>query len=236
MLLLGIDTSTRRVGVVLANEHGLIGRVEIGGCDASARPRHAEALAPAIRYLCRECGVSLDHVSAVAVGIGPGMFTGLRVGVTTAKVLAQSLRVPVIPIASLDLLAYPFRYSHGLIVAAIDARRHEIYYAIYRPVPGGVQRESDYEIGSPDDLAGEIEARGEEALLCGDGVRHHASVFAELDRVELAGPAHAAPSLSALAELAVARFEREQFQPASEIVPMYLRRSDAEIAWEQKAV
>jgi tRNA threonylcarbamoyladenosine biosynthesis protein TsaB len=236
MLLLGIDTATRRVGAVLASEHGLMGRVEIGGCDTNARPRHAEALAPAIKYLCRECDVSTDHLSAIAVGIGPGMFTGLRVGVTTAKVLAQSLRIPVIPIPSLDLLAYPLRYSHGLIVAAIDARRHEVYYAIYRPVPGGVQRESDYEIGSPDDLAGEIEARGEEALLCGDGVQHHASLFAELDRVELAGSAHAAPSLSALAELALARYEREEFRSPSEIVPMYLRRSDAEIAWEQRGL
>lgn len=235
MLLLGIDTATRRVGVVLANEHGLLGRVELGGADARARPRHAEALAPAIKYICAECDVSLDHLSAVAVGIGPGMFTGLRVGVTTAKVLAQSLRIPVIPIPSLDLLAYPLRYSRGLIVAAIDARRHEIYYAIYRSVPGGVQRESGYELGSLDDVAGEIEARGEEALLCGDGVQRHAQLFSGLDRVELAGPAHAAPSLSALAELAVARYEREQFQPASEIVPMYLRRSDAEIAWEQRS-
>ena len=68
------------------------------------------------------------------------MFTGLRVGVTTAKVLALALRIPVIPIPSLDLLAYPLRHSRSLVVPAIDARRHEVYYAIYRPVPGGVQR------------------------------------------------------------------------------------------------
>lgn len=235
MLLLGIDTSTRRVGVVLANEHGLLGKLEIGGADTSARPRHAEALAPAIRYLCGECRVSLRHVSAIAVGIGPGMFTGLRVGVTTAKVLAQSLRIPVIPLPSLDLLAYPLRHFHGLVVPALDARRHEVYYAIYRPVPGGVQRDSGYELGSPDDLAGELAARGEEALLCGDGVLRDIAMFSDLDRVELAGPAHAAPSLSALAELAVAHYEREEFQPPSEIVPLYLRRSDAEINWEQRS-
>ena len=106
------------------------------------------------------------------------MFTGLRVGVTTAKVLAQALRIPVIPIPSLDLLAYPLRHSRTLVVPAIDARRNELYYAIYRPVPGGVQRVSEYELGTPEDLAGELEARGEEALLCGDGALRFAAVFA----------------------------------------------------------
>ncbi|MDQ1435390.1 MAG: tRNA threonylcarbamoyladenosine biosynthesis protein TsaB [Actinomycetota bacterium] len=236
MLLLGLDTATRRVGVVLANEHGLIGRVELGGTADTTAPRHAETLAPAIAWCCERCGVELAQVSAVAVGIGPGMFTGLRVGVTTAKVLAQSLRVPVIPIPSLDLLAYPLRYARRLVVATIDARRHELYWAIYRSVPGGVQRVSEYELGSPDDLVAELEALGEDALVCGDGSWRFAEAFAPLgSRVELAGPAHAAPSLSALVELAQSRFVREDFCAPSEVLPLYLRQSDAELAWDRKA-
>jgi tRNA threonylcarbamoyladenosine biosynthesis protein TsaB len=237
VLILGIDTATRRVGVVLANEHGLLGRVELGGTADTTPPRHAETLAPAIAWCCERSGVELTHVSAVAVGIGPGMFTGLRVGVTTAKVLAQTLRVPVIPVPSLDLLAYPLRYARRLVVATIDARRHEVYWAIYRQVPGGVQRVSDYELGTPDDLVAELEARGEDALVCGDGSLRFADAFAPLGRrVELAGPAHASPSLSALAELALARYEREDFSVAADVLPMYLRRSDAELAWDRKGI
>jgi tRNA threonylcarbamoyladenosine biosynthesis protein TsaB len=165
------------------------------------------------------------------------MFTGLRVGVTTAKVLAQTLRVPVIPIPSLDLLAYPLRYARRLVVATIDARRNELYWAIYRQVPGGVQRESEYELGSPDDLVGELEARGEDALVCGDGSLRFSEAFAPLGRrVELAGSAHASPSLSALAELARSRYEREEFCTPAEVRPMYLRRSDAELAWDRKGL
>ena len=147
----------------------MLARVELGGHADTGPPRHAERLAPAIEYCCEQIGASLDHVSAIAVGIGPGMFTGLRVGVTTAKVLAQALRIPMIPVPSLDLLAYPLRHAHALVVPAIDARRNELYYALYRAVPGGVQRASEYEVGTPDDLVAELEARGEEALLCGDG-------------------------------------------------------------------
>lgn len=234
MWLLGMDTATRRVGVVLASEHGIAARVELGGSGDDGPPRHAEALAPAVEYCCAQSGVSVSSISAIAVGIGPGMFTGLRVGVTTAKVLAQSLRVPVVPIPSLDLLAYPLRHSRALVVATIDARRHELYYAIYRPVPGGLQRESEYELGTPADLVAELEARGTDALMCGDGVLRFPEAFAELDRVEIAGPAHAAPDLAALAELAAARYQREEFCQPDEVLPMYLRKSDAEIAWDRK--
>ena len=234
MLLLGIETATRRVGVVLASEEGIRGRVELGGHGDDGPPRHAERLVPAIRYCCDQTDTALDHVSAIAVGVGPGMFTGLRVGVTTAKVLAQALRVPMIPIPSLDLLAYPLRHAHGLVVPAIDARRNELYYALYRTVPGGVQRASDYEMGTPDDLVAELEARGEEALLCGDGALRFASVFGEVKRTELAGLGHAAPSLSALAELAIARYQREDFCAPDDVLPLYLRKSDAELAWDRK--
>jgi tRNA threonylcarbamoyladenosine biosynthesis protein TsaB len=235
MLLLGIDTSTRRVGVVVANEYGMLGRVELGGTSPHEQPRHAENLAPAIAWCCEQCKVKVSQLSAVAVGTGPGMFTGLRVGVTTAKVLAQSLRVPVIPIPSLDLLAYPLRYVHTHVVATIDARRHELYWAIYRPLPGGVQRDSEYEIGAPDELVAELEARGHFAMLCGDGVLRFPEVFAGLGRrVTIAGAAHSSPSLTALAELAIARYEREEFCPPSQVAPLYLRQSDAEIEWQRK--
>jgi len=237
MLILGIDTATRRVGVVLANESGMLARVEVGGVLQDQPPRHAETLAPAIKWCCEQAGGTPSQLSAVAVGIGPGMFTGLRVGVTTAKVLAQTLRVPVIPVPSLDLLAYPLRHAHGLVVATIDARRHELYWAIYRPSPGGVQRESEYELGTPEELVNELEARGQDALVCGDGVLRFQSAFDGLGRrIVVAGPAHASPSLAALAELAVARYEREEFCAPGEVLPMYLRQSDAEINWEQRAV
>ena len=87
------------------------------------------------------------------------------------------MRVPMIGVSSLDLLAFPMRFSPRLIVAAIDARRGEIFYSFYRQVPGGVQRISDHAIGSPDDLASELLATGEEALLVGDGAHRYREDF-----------------------------------------------------------
>lgn len=236
MHLLAIDTATRRVGLAIGSESGILGSVELGGGGSGCRPRHAEQVAPAIEYLCAETRIPLSQVSAIAVGVGPGMFTGLRVGVTTAKVLAQALRIPVIPIPSLDLIAYPLRHASVLVVPVVDARRHEVYYAMYRPVPGGLQRVSEYELGRAEDVAGELQSRREEAIVAGDGAERFGAVFSDLDRVELAGSSYTAPSLAALVEIAAGCYEREQFVTAAEVTPMYLRRSDAEISLGQRVV
>jgi tRNA threonylcarbamoyladenosine biosynthesis protein TsaB len=155
----------------------------------------------------------------------------MRVGVTTAKVMAQALRIPVVPIVSLDLVAYPLRHTHRAIVAVLDARRREVFRATYRPVPGGVQRVSDYAVGAPADLVAELAASGDEVLLAGDGVAAHAEELGALDHAELAGPEFAAPSTAALVALAAAHYEREEFSTPWEVEPLYLRESDAELSW-----
>jgi tRNA threonylcarbamoyladenosine biosynthesis protein TsaB len=228
MLLLAIDTSTPRVAVAI----GEAGRVR-GEIDLAGRRRHAEQLAPAIAYLCEQSRVEFDQLAAVAVGVGPGLFTGLRVGVTTAKIMAQALRIPVVPVPSLDLVAFPLRYSRRLLAVVVDARRHEVYSARYRPVPGGVQRVSDYTVGPADDLVAELAASGDDVLLAGDGIDANRDAFAALDRVEHAGPDFEAPSARALVELASGRVEREEFVSPHEVRPLYLRASDAELAWGQ---
>jgi tRNA threonylcarbamoyladenosine biosynthesis protein TsaB len=236
VLLLAIDTSTRRVGVALGSQSGVVGAIELGGAAGDVTPRHAEELAPAIAHLTSATRVELQQLSAIAVAIGPGMFTGLRVGVTTAKVMAQALRIPVVPVPSLDLVAYPLRHAAGrVIVPALDARRNELYYARYRAVPGGLQRESAYELASPDDLLGEIDAAGESVVVAGDGALRFRDQFERHELCEVAGPSFAAPSLAALVELASIRFEREDFAAPADVVPMYLRRSDAEIAHDRRS-
>src|SRR5947209_8788542 len=118
VLILGIESATPQVGCAIGGHEGVL-----ASFHAARRRRHVEALVPAIAFTARQAGVSLDELGAVAVDLGPGLFSGLRVGVTTAKMLAQTLRLPVIGVSSLDLLAFPVRYSNRLIVAAIDARR-----------------------------------------------------------------------------------------------------------------
>jgi tRNA threonylcarbamoyladenosine biosynthesis protein TsaB len=231
MRVLAIDTATPRVSVAVGRDGEVVGEVSLAGGR-----RHAEQLAPAIQYLCAEVDAALEQLAVLAVGLGPGLFTGLRVGVTTARVMAQTLRIPVVGVPTLDLIAYPLRHASRTVVSVVDARRDEVFFACYQPVPGGVQRMGEYEVTTPDGLAGELAARGEDFLLAGDGALRYAEQLGRLDRVELAGPGAAAPSAGALAELATARYEREEFSPPNDVHPLYLRRSDAEIEWDRKGL
>ena len=137
----------------------------------------------------------------------------------------------MIGVASLDLLAFPVRFTPKLIVAAIDARRGELYYAFYRQVPGGIQRLGERRVGTPDDVASELLASGEEILLVGDGAHRYHEAFEGLAKVELADIGLAYPSASSLVQLAHAQALREQFERATDVEPLYLRKPDAEINW-----
>src|SRR6266496_3310931 len=164
MLVLGIETSTSQTAVALGTEKGIV-----AGTQLSTGKANHEVVVPNVRHLFQWSETSLQSLAGIAVGLGPGLFTGMRVGIATAKTLAQVLGVPIAGLASLDVVAFSVRYSRRLVCATIDAKRRELFYAFYRPVPGGVTRETEFEVGSPSRLAADLEARPEDVLLVGSG-------------------------------------------------------------------
>jgi tRNA threonylcarbamoyladenosine biosynthesis protein TsaB len=224
-----VESATTQVGCAIGGVEGVLASF----CCNRGR-RHAETLTPAIRFVCEQARVEMREISAVAVDIGPGLFTGLRVGIATAKAVAQALRVPMLGISSLDLLAFPVRWSNRVIVPVIDARRGEVFTAFYRQVPGGVQRLSSPALMTPDDLASELLARPEDHLLVGDGALRYAATLTSVGDVEIGTPGDAYPSAASLVELAHPRAIREEFVQPWELEPLYLRRSDAEINWDRR--
>ena len=227
VIILGIETATMQVGCAVGGVEGVF-----ASFHAARGRRHAETLAPAIEFVCHQAQIELSQISAVAVDIGPGLFTGLRVGVATAKAMAFALRVPMISLTSLDLLAFPVRHTRRLIVAVVDARRGEVFSACYRHVPGGVQRVTEPVVSTPEDLAADLLAQGEECLAVGDGALRYAPLFDEVTHVTLGTSGSAFPSASSLVELAHPRAIREEFVQPWEIQPLYLRKADAEVNFE----
>ncbi len=139
-VVLAVESATDAAGVALADEGGLLAELRVG-----RGRRHAETIAPGIDTVCRLAGVTLRDVDAVAVDVGPGLFTGLRVGIATVKGIASALALPVVPVTSLDVLAAavaaacPGTGAPRSVVAVVDARRGEVFWSRYRlpAVPGG---------------------------------------------------------------------------------------------------
>ena len=226
MLILGIESAGTQVGCAVGGHEGVLASAHSG-----RGRRHAEALAPQIDFVRRQAGIEISEIAAVAVDVGPGLFTGLRVGIATAVARAYGLGVPMIPVPSLDLMAFPARWSNRLIVVALDARRGELFTALFRKVPGGVQRVRDAAVRTPQELSAEIQALDEPTLFIGDGALRYVDSFAGLRGVEMAEQGLANPSARALVQLAHARAMREEFVQPWDLEPVYLRKPDAEINW-----
>jgi tRNA threonylcarbamoyladenosine biosynthesis protein TsaB len=229
VLILGIETATEQVSVAIGGHEGVLGLFEV--CRGR---RHAELLTPGIQMLCQQADIELSEISVIAVDIGPGLFTGMRVGLAAGKALAQALRIPMIGMSSLDLLAFPLRHTVRTIAAVIDARKGELFYAFYKPVPGGVQRVLEPTCGRVDDLIADILARGDDVVCVGDGaLRYRDQIEADV-HVDFAEQFLSRPSAAPLVQLAHARALREEWVNSWEIQPMYLRLPDAQINWSTR--
>jgi tRNA threonylcarbamoyladenosine biosynthesis protein TsaB len=229
VLVLGIETSTPQASVAIGSEQGIVASVLIG-----RGATYNEFLLPAIRFCLDQARLGYRNIGGVAVSLGPGLFTGMRVGVATAKGLAQALSVPIVGMASLDLLAYEVRYSSKAICAVLDARRSEVFYAFYKSSPGGIQRLTRYHVEKPERLAVRIAANPEDVLLVGNGALLYRDVFRDLGPgTEIGSMSHSFPDATSLAELGLARMFREDFDSVFDLTPLYLRRSAKAIEWER---
>jgi tRNA threonylcarbamoyladenosine biosynthesis protein TsaB len=227
-LTLGIETATSQIGVAL----GAAGET-IAGIHIDRGRRHGELLAPSIQAVLRLANVHIHEIEKIAVDNGPGLFTGLRVGIATAKALASALGIPVVPCSSLDVLAHPHRAAGRTVAAVVDARRGEVFWALYVCGGGGMVATTDPRVSSPEDLVDALRpaAAGDGLLIAtGDGARRYADLLESVDGVHLAGPEHDHPSASVLVELAA---NRAALSP-DKINAEYLRGPDVRIGWEQR--
>ncbi len=229
MLILGIETSTPQASVAIGSEQGIVASALV-----ARGASYNEFLLPAIRFCLEQSNLGYRNIGGVAVSLGPGLFTGMRVGVATAKALAQALSVPIVGMASLDLVAYEVRYTTKTICAVLDARRNQVFHAFYRPSPGGIQRMSEYRVEDPERLAVGLQSRPEEVLLVGNGALLYGDIFEDAGPiVEIGTMGHAFPTARALLELSLPRMFREDFDSLYDLKPLYLRRSARRIDWER---
>ena len=231
MIILSIDSSTPVAGIAVSDGMQLMGEITL-----NTKNTHSEKLMPLVQHLLNELELTVKDLDAIAVTQGPGSFTGLRIGMATAKGLAQGAGKKLIAVPTLDCLAQNLVHYPGVICPIMNAQKKQVYTAIYRSTSDGLERLSDYQASAVDQLAAQLNELNEDVWFVGDGVAAFGDVFRELlgTRCRFADGNHILPRAGSLAMLAAKRAEAEQFDDLFEAELIYIRKSEAEVQWEAR--
>ncbi|MEU5883660.1 tRNA (adenosine(37)-N6)-threonylcarbamoyltransferase complex dimerization subunit type 1 TsaB [Spirillospora sp. NPDC047279] len=225
MLVLAFDTATAAVTVALYEWSPGLGIRGRAAKEAIDPRRHTELLTPSIAAVLAEAGATAQDLSAIAVGVGPGPYTGLRVGLVTARSMGEALRVPVHGVCTLDVIAWASGRMTPFAVAT-DARRKEVYWARYASAGARVTEPA---VGPAADVRGE----GPDDLpVVGEG----AALYEDVLGTPGQDPTPLLPAATALAELAVTRLSGGKGPELLPPEPLYLRRPDAKEPGPRKKV
>lgn len=228
MPLLALDTATLVSSVALASKDRLLAELTL-----QIKKTHSERLVPNIEQLLAMAGCGRDGLEAVAVSIGPGSFTGLRIGLATAKALAYALKIPLIGVPTLAALAYGCPVPGALLAPTMDAQKGNIYFALYRWQDGALAEIAPPSFQSAAAVAGQLAARGEPGLILGEAVELYPDIFRQAG-LALASPHIAMPRAASVAFLGASLMSAGIRHDPMSLEPLYIRRSEAEELWEKR--
>ena len=224
MKILALESSATACSVALCEDEKLIAQT-----FQNSGLTHSRTLMPMADSLLNQCGHSLDQVDVIAVAAGPGSFTGLRIGVATAKGLAWAREKPCAPCSTLESMAWQLAHVDGIIIAAMDARRAQVYNAVFRARNGVLERLSpDRAIGLAE-LEEEVKKYKENKILVGDGAQLCYNEWQERITDLSLAPMHLrAQTAWGVARAALELARADKLVPGEQLVPVYHRLSQAE--------
>jgi tRNA threonylcarbamoyladenosine biosynthesis protein TsaB len=226
-LILGLDTSTEILGLALLRE----GRV-VSSLSLAVGRSHSEKLPGTLDRFLSEAGALVTDLSGMAVSIGPGSFTGLRVGLSLAKGMTSTLGLPLVGVQTLKALAWRYRPSRLPIGAILDARKGEVFYSLFEEREGKLERKTPDSALSPEALANEIR---DPTLFVGSGVRVYGDFLQNrLGSLAIyASPNPESPDPADIAYLGWQRLRKGERDDLEALEPVYIRASDAELKFKR---
>ena len=230
MLILGIETATMTGGVALVNAKRVISEYTL-----NVRTTHTARLMPAIDQILGDSSVDKSDIDGIAISIGPGSFTGLRIGMATAKGLALGLGIPLLGIPTLDALAWNIPFAMYQICTLLDARKKEVYYSLFRYAETGehtgspLQQLVPYQVMPPDELVKQID---EKTIFLGDAVDVYKDFLSEKlgELAAFAPDVQNLPRAATVAEMGLLKLEAGDHLDLAAAEPIYIRPSDAELS------
>lgn len=233
MKILGIDSSGMVASAAITADDVLVAEFTVNN-----KQTHSQTLLPMIDQVVQMSGIALQEMDAIAIAAGPGSFTGLRIGASTAKGLGLALDKPIVPVPTLEGLAYRLVGSRGLICPMMDARRNQVYTGIYRVSAGHLEVVAEQKAVDVQEILQELAEYQEPVTFLGDGVPVYQGTITQLYRGEYQlAPLHMSrQSAAAVAALGEIYYRQGKIETAQEHHPVYLRKSQAEREREEKSV
>jgi len=229
MKILSIETSTMLGGVAIIDESaGLIAETRL-----NVKTTHSERLMTAVNNTLVQSEIDLDAIDAFAVAIGPGSFTGLRIGLSTVKGLSYATGKPVVTVPTLEAFAWNFQYSSYPVCLMLDARKSEVYSAVYVWEDDSFSTVIECVSIKPEALLEKLQGK---VLFAGEGVLLYREKISGLmkERAFFAAMDKMVPSPANVAMLGLTKALRGEYSVISETVPVYIRRSEAEVKLSEK--
>ena len=231
MRILAIDTSTMLGGIAIMDDLNLIAESRL-----NVKSTHSERLMTEIEHCLKQSGLKISDIDVFAVAIGPGSFTGLRIGLSTAKGFSYATGKPIVSVPTLDALALNFPYSKYPVCTMLDARKKEVYAALFKWEDDGFTKLISEASVNPEEFTHNVllSADYDKIIFAGEGaviykdkiieVMGEKAVFASLEKT--------VPSPANVASLGIKKALRGEFSEPVSLAPVYIRRSEAEVKWK----
>lgn len=227
MIILSIDTSSSRGTIGISRDEDVLSEVSV-----DMHRTHLRSLIPTIDYVLGSCNYAIQNIDLLVVVLGPGSWSGIRIGVTTAKTMAYALEKPIVGICSLDALAYNLPFADRPVYPIIDAARSQVYYAGYRCCRATPERFVGYGLASITEFLANLEGIG---ILLGDGtLKHQLEMTTDLQSgISVAPPRISQMRVASIVEAGLDRFRKVGADDPFSLVPLYFQETSAKRAWSQ---
>lgn len=223
MNILSIECSASPVSVCIFNGDKIIASSFI-----NVKTTHSQTLLPMIESTLKSASLSFDDIDGLSVAVGPGSFTGIRIGISAVKGLVVNRDLPCVPVSTLEAMAYMFLDTEGVICPVMDARCNQFYNALFKVNDGKVTRICNDRVILFDDLADDLSKIDEKVIICGDGAEKFFSNINNKSNLSLADKARRYQSATGVSFLSYNAFLQGQTLTRQQLLPFYLRLPQAE--------
>ena len=230
MKILGIDTSTMAANVAVLEDDKLICEYTV-----NTKKTHSQKLMPMIENMLKLSDIEIKDINAIGICVGPGSFTGLRIGMATAKAMAHVNNIPLIGVNSLEVLGANMDICNKKVCSILDAQRNQVYTCKYIFEDNKSKALEEINIMPIDDLLEELASTNEEWVIVGEAVYKYKEKIEAISNITISSPSNNITKASSLCVVAKDKFEQNiEVHNCYDINPMYIRKSQAEEQYEEK--